>query len=73
MLAQLIPQGLCPLGVIEQTDLMVTEIACHGARITNIGKGAGDDDTVEAGKYGGNFLFMALYEGIHGNGLPVGD
>jgi len=52
---------------------MVAEVARHGACITDIGKGAGDDDTVEAGKDGGDFLLMTLYEGIHGNSTLVGD
>ena len=36
MVAQLIPQGLGPSGVIEQPDLVITEVTCHGARVTDI-------------------------------------
>ena len=70
MVSQLIAQWLCPTGVIEQPDLVVTEVTCHGARVTDIGKGAGDDDTIKAGKYASDFILVAFDEGIH-DGCPL--
>ena len=70
MVAQLIPQGLWPSWVIEQSDLVVTEVTRHGAGIANIRKRAGDDDTIEAGKNASDLIAVALDERIHG-GYPV--
>ena len=70
MVAQLIPQGLCPSGVVEQSDLVVTEVACHGAGIANIREGAGDDDAIEARKYARDLILVALDERIH-DGYPL--
>ena len=70
MVAQLIPQGLCPSGVIEQSDLVVTEVARHGAGIAYIRKGAGNDDAIEAGKHARDFIPVALDERIH-DGYPL--
>ena len=67
MVAQIIAQGLCPSGVVEQPDLMVTEVTCHGARISDIGKSSGNDDTIEAGKHAGNLILVAFDERIHGS------
>ncbi len=50
VVTQLIPQGLCPSWIIEQPDLVVTEVTRHGTGIANIRKGAGDDDAIKAGK-----------------------
>ena len=65
MVTQFIAQRLCPARVIEQPDLVVTEVTRHDARITDIGKGSGNDDTIEAGKYASNFILVAFDEGIH--------
>jgi len=70
MVAQLIPQGFCPSGVIERPDLVVTEVTRHGAGITNIRKGAGDDDTIEAGKHARDLIPVTLDERIH-DGYPL--
>jgi hypothetical protein len=70
MISQLIAQGLCPSGVIEEPDLVVTEVARHGARVTDIGKGSCNDDTIEAGKYTSDFILVAFDEGIH-NSYPL--
>jgi len=70
MIAQLIPQGLCPSRVIEQSDLVVTEVTRHGAGIAYIRKGAGDDDTIEAGKHARDLIPVALDERIH-DGYPL--
>ena len=70
VVSQLIAQRLCPSGVIEQLDLVVTEVTRHGARITDIGKGSGNDNTIEAGKYASDFILVAFDEGIH-DGYPL--
>ena len=67
MVAQIIAQGLCPSGVVEQPDLVVTEVTCHGARISDIGKSSGNDDTIEAGKHAGDLILVAFDERIHGS------
>ena len=69
MVAQLIPQGLCPPGIVEQPDLVVTEVARHGAGITNIRQGAGDDDAIEAGKHARDLILVTFNEWIHGRSL----
>ena len=69
MVAQLIPQGFCPPGIVEQPDLVVTEVARHGSGITDIRKGSGDDDTIETGKYASDLVPVALDEWIHGLAL----
>jgi len=70
MVSQLIAQRLCPSGVIEQPDIVVTEVTCHGARITDIGKGDGNDDTIEVGKSASDFILVAFDGGIH-DGYPL--
>jgi hypothetical protein len=44
---------------------MITEVAGHGACITDIREGAGDDNPIEAGKYTGDFVLVSLNERIH--------
>ena len=51
MAAQLIPQRLCPSGVVEQPDLVVTEVTRHGAWKTDVGESSGNDDAIKVGKY----------------------
>lgn len=70
MAAQFIPQRLRPARVVEQSNVVITEVARHGASITNIGKGPGDDDTIETGEHARDFIPVALDEWIH-DGYPL--
>jgi hypothetical protein len=65
MVSQLIPQGFCPSGVIKQPYLVVTEITCHGTGITDIRKGASDDNTIKVGKHAADLVLVRFDERIH--------
>jgi hypothetical protein len=49
---------------------VVTEVAGHSTRIPDIGKGSGDHDAIEAGKYTSDLILVAFYERVHG-GYPL--
>ena len=70
MFTQFISQRLCPTRIVEQPDLVVTKVACHGARITDIRERSGDDDTIKAGKYASDLILVAFDERIH-DGYPL--
>ena len=48
---------------------MITEVARHGASIPDIGKGSGDHDAIEAGKYTRDRILVVFYKRIYG-GYP---
>ena len=50
---------------VKQLDAMVTEIGCHGTRITDIREGASDNNAIKAGKYAGYVVLVTLDERIH--------
>ena len=51
MVTNFVAQGIGKLfGVIEYFDLVCIEIACHTAGITNSRQGAGNNNSVIAGK-----------------------
>ena len=58
------------MGEVKQSDLMLTKIARHGTRITDIGKRSGYNDSIEVGKHAGDLILMAFNERIH-NGHPL--
>ena len=60
VLPQLLAQRLGPTRIIEQADLVVTEIPAHRLGMTDIGQRAGDDDPVEARQDAADAVLVAL-------------
>lgn len=64
MVAQLIALGFCPPGVVKQSDLVVTEVARHGAGLTDIRKGSGDDNPVKAEEHASDLILVTFNKRI---------
>jgi hypothetical protein len=61
----LVPQGLRPAGEVEQTNSLDPQVDAHGVGMADVGKGAGDDDPVEAGQHATDAIRVALGEKDH--------
>ena len=65
ILAQLFAQRRGPLGIVEDTDLVITEKAAHRFGMADIGQRAGDNDPVEAREDAADVVFVVLDKRIH--------
>jgi hypothetical protein len=61
----LVAQRRCPLGVVENPDVLCFEKAGHALGITNTGNGAGEHDAVKARQYPLNLTGVALNKMFH--------
>ena len=71
MVADLIPERLGELGVIEDADLVVEQVARGRLGVADVGERPGDDHPIQAGQDTGDLLGMPFDEVNHGQ-LGVG-
>jgi hypothetical protein len=65
VVAQLIAQRFCPLGIVEQSDVAIAEETGHSAGMSDIRQGAGEDDPVETRQHTGNLILVTCDKRIH--------
>jgi len=65
----LVPQGLGKLGVIKNTDAFGSQMTTHGIGITDVGKGPGNHNPIEARKDPSNLTGISFCQGTHCSNL----
>jgi hypothetical protein len=64
-----VPQGFGKLGVIENTNTLGSQMTTHRIGITDVGKGPGNDDPIEARKDPSNLTGISFCQDTHGSNL----
>ena len=62
-----VPQRFDELGIIENTNALRSQMAAYGIRITDIGKGPGDENPVKAREDSSNFTGIPFCQRGHGS------
>jgi hypothetical protein len=62
----LVPDRLGELGVVEDADLVVDQVACGGVGMADVGEGPRDDHPIQAGQDTVDLLGVTFDEVDHG-------
>jgi len=68
--ANLLPQRFSPLGIVENTNLLLAQKQTHALGVTNTGYGSGQYDSVKTGKNPFDFGAVPLDKVLHCHRLP---